>query len=204
LADHLHAQYESEASKVFKYHWQVRDAFGEVAGTSDVEKIRAWVAEKLDGQTEEASIDRAVMLLELERNALRLFTSCAWFFDDLAGVEPVQILRYAARGLDLIRRVGGTAPAEAAEAAFLDLLDDAESNDPEAGGGRDIFLEQAHPTPYPSALAASEFAAQASGTELAEPITCGMYTVQAMEGSIQVRHRLTGELDVYDAEAVRP
>ena len=40
-------------------------------------------------------------LLEMERNALLMFTSCGWFFSDLAGLESTQVLRYAARALDL-------------------------------------------------------------------------------------------------------
>jgi len=43
-------------------------------------------------------------LLELERHALRMFTSCGWFFDDIAGLESLIVLRSAARAIELAAR----------------------------------------------------------------------------------------------------
>src|SRR5438093_12863658 len=80
---------------------------------------------------------RARELLDLERNALRMFTSCGWFFDDIAGLESVQILRYAARAIEL---AGADAPR--LEAGVLDRLARAESNEPGAGTGRDAYLSR--------------------------------------------------------------
>ncbi len=74
-------------------------------------------------------------LLEAQRNALLMFTSCAWFFNDLAGIETIQILRYAARAMDHYRDLGEDPP----EAAFLDRLAEARSNDPDEGDGRQIW-----------------------------------------------------------------
>ena len=69
---------------------------------------------------------------ELQRQALLMFTSCGWFFHDLAGIETIQILRYAARAIDLLEELGDTPPTE----AFLDVLDEARSNDHREGSGR--------------------------------------------------------------------
>ena len=52
-------------------------------------------------------------LLEAQRYALLMYTSCGWFFNDLAGIETVQILRYAARSMDLYRELGEEPPVEA-------------------------------------------------------------------------------------------
>jgi hypothetical protein len=71
-----------------------------------------------------------------------MYTSCAWFFNDLAGIETVQILRYAARMIDLHQQLGESAPV----AAFLEVLAEAHSNDPTAGDGRHLFLTRSgHP-----------------------------------------------------------
>jgi len=80
---------------------------------------------------------RARELLDLERNALRMFTSCGWFFDDIAGLESVQILRYAARAIEL---AGADAPR--LEAGVLGRLARAEANEPGAGTGRDVYLSR--------------------------------------------------------------
>lgn len=84
---------------------------------------------------------RAGLLLDAQRNALLMYTSCGWFFNDLAGVETVQILRYAARAIDLYRQLGEDPP----EDAFLDLLAQARANDPAAGDGRQLWYDQVLP-----------------------------------------------------------
>jgi len=76
----------------------------------------------------------ALRLLDLRRNCQLMFTSCAWFFDDISGIEPVQILRYAARAIHLARCLGGEF-----EDAFLEDLASARSNLEEKGDGRQIF-----------------------------------------------------------------
>ena len=74
---------------------------------------------------------------ELERHALRMFTSCGWFFDDIAGIESVIVLRSAARAIEL---AGAEAPR--LEAGLLERLALAASNDPAVGSGREIYLKQ--------------------------------------------------------------
>ena len=76
------------------------------------------------------------MLLEMQRSALLMFTSCGWFFSDISGIETIQVMRYAARVLDLQKKLGFEPPRE----RFLELLSEAKSNRPEKGNGADIFL----------------------------------------------------------------
>jgi len=81
-------------------------------------------------------------LIEMERGVLRAMSSCGWFFDDIAGLEGRQVLRYAAHAISL-------AGAESArlEAGFIAQLGDARSNDPAAGSAADVFRGTFHPTP---------------------------------------------------------
>jgi alpha-amylase/alpha-mannosidase (GH57 family) len=74
---------------------------------------------------------------ELERHALRMFTSCGWFFDDIAGIESVIVLRSAARAIEL-----AGSDATRLEAGLLERLARAPSNDPSVGSGRDLYLER--------------------------------------------------------------
>ena len=66
-----------------------------------------------------------------------MFTSCGWFFDDIAGIESVIVLRSAARAIEL-----SGPPSEAArlEAGLLERLALAPSNDPAVGSGRELYL----------------------------------------------------------------
>src|SRR2546430_53682 len=93
------------------------------------------VAERLRPGADRAAERRARELLELERTALRMFTSCGWFFDDVAGIETIQILRYAARAIEL---AGADAPR--LEGGVLERLARAQSNEPGEGNGRDVYL----------------------------------------------------------------
>jgi hypothetical protein len=95
-------------------------------------------------------VRRAAELLEMERNALRMFTSCGWFFDDIGGGESLIVLRYAARALEL-----AGPRAAALEHDLVERLAHAESNDPAIGTGRDIYLRRARPAIPPTARVAA-------------------------------------------------
>lgn len=76
-------------------------------------------------------------LLEMQRNALLMFTSCGWFFNDLAGIETLQILRYAARVIQLLDELGLDSPRN----RFLEILAEAHSNVSASGNGAEIYLQ---------------------------------------------------------------
>ncbi|MGH7417073.1 MAG: DUF3536 domain-containing protein, partial [Candidatus Rokuibacteriota bacterium] len=86
--------------------------------------------------------DNAARLVEMERGVLRAMTSCGWFFDDIAGIEARQVLRYAAHAITLAGPESGRL-----EAGFIKTLGDARSNDPTAGTAADVFRQTLQPTP---------------------------------------------------------
>lgn len=79
-------------------------------------------------------------LIEMERSVMRAMTSCGWFFDDFAGLEGKQVLRYAAHAIAL---AGEDTPR--LEAGFLDCLAGASSNDPVAGTARGFYEARIKP-----------------------------------------------------------
>lgn len=85
--------------------------------------------------------DAALALLDAERHKLAMFTSCAWFFDDLARIEPRLVLQHAARALKFLPHDDG----EALEAALMVALELAESNDPDDGNGARLWREKVQP-----------------------------------------------------------
>ena len=141
LASRLHDVFERDGGPLFGDPWAARDAYGSVVGSVDPLAregfARTWLGETgavPDGE----ALNRALELLEMERNALRLFTSCAWFFDDVGGLEPQQVLAYAARALEL------SGPDEThLRPEFSDRLAAAKSNDPDVGSAADVFRRQA-------------------------------------------------------------
>src|SRR6202011_4756610 len=77
-------------------------------------------------------------LLELERHTQLMYTSCGWFFDEISGIETVQIIAYAGRVLQLAAKLFGRAGA-ALEEKFLNILRTARSNVPEIGDGAEVY-----------------------------------------------------------------
>ena len=88
---------------------------------------------------------RALTYLELQRMLLLMYTSCGWFFNDISGIETLQILKYAARAMDLMEQLG-LAPARE---RFLKILAQARSNRADLGSGADIFRQFVDPTMNP-------------------------------------------------------
>ena len=94
---------------------------------------------------------KALLFLETQRNTLLMYTSCGWFFNDISGIEPVQILKYASRAIELMDQLGLPSPRR----QFLEILAKAKSNRPEMGNGADIYTRLVEPA-NPSFKAAPE------------------------------------------------
>jgi alpha-amylase/alpha-mannosidase (GH57 family) len=95
-----------------------------------------WLSGEIRGAYER---DGRTMPRELEHQVLRMFTSCGWFFDDIAGIESVIVLRSAARAIEL---AGPEMEAARLEAGLLERLALAPSNDPAVGSGRELYLQR--------------------------------------------------------------
>jgi hypothetical protein len=206
LAEGLHEVYEREASRWFDDPWAVRDAYGEVVATP--ERIGTWVArvrrpEMVDAGSVDGSprspVPSPQSLLEMERGALRIFTSCAWFFDDIAGLEPIEVLRYAARAIEL---AGPDGPR--LEKRFLERLGEARSNEPGVGTGRDVYLTVAKPSLGQFARVAGSVAA-ACALAADDPqalATSPALAVEATNARVVVRQLRTGVLDTFEVRVV--
>ena len=84
---------------------------------------------------------RALTYLELQRMLVLMYTSCGWFFNDISGIETIQILKYAGRAIDLMEQLGLPSVRE----RFLEILAEAKSNRPEMGTGADIYRRFVEP-----------------------------------------------------------
>lgn len=89
---------------------------------------------------------RVLSLMEIQHSSLLMFTSCGWFFSDIAGIETVQVMRYAARVIQLQRHLGLDTPRK----DFLEKLSLATSNDASSGNGADIYLNEAESASQPT------------------------------------------------------
>ncbi len=123
LKEKIDKGFEAKGKELFEQPWAVRDQFVEVV--LDRSKGDDFVSEhaKQENATEDAKMTM-LKLLEMERNAMLMYTSCGWFFDDISGIETIQILKYAARSAQLYKEVVG----DDIENKFIEMLSDAPSN----------------------------------------------------------------------------
>ncbi len=135
LRDELIPRYEEAAGKIFADPWAARDDYISVILDRSPESVAAFFERQAGRQPEEDERVRALQLLEMQRHAMLMYTSCGWFFNDLAGIETIQVLRYAGRAVQLAEQLF----AAPVEPGFLHLLEEARSNDPRAGTGRDLY-----------------------------------------------------------------
>jgi len=163
LADALHAQFEEEGGGLLQDPWSARDDYGAVLDESDDERTRYLERHAAD-LLPNADLSRIVELLEMERDVLRMDTSCAWFFDDIGGLEPLQSLYYAAHALDL----AGNGAADL-EGRLIRRLAEAVSNDPKVGDGAQLWRRKVRPAAQEGAAAASGLSAPAPRGEPASP-----------------------------------
>jgi len=135
LRDSVAPKYEERAGQLLKDPWAARNDYIGVILDRSPENIERFLKNNASRQLNEAEKIAALKLLELQRHALLMYTSCAWFFDDLSEIETVQVMQYAGRVVQLAEESFG----ESLEPRFLELLEQARSNLPKQGDGRRIY-----------------------------------------------------------------
>jgi alpha-amylase/alpha-mannosidase (GH57 family) len=135
LRDTLADAYEREARALLKDPWAARDDYIAVILDRSPGNVEAFLSRHARRRLSSENRVRTLKLLEMQRHCLLMYTSCGWFFDELSGMETVQVLQYSGRALQLAAESTG----EDHEAALLDRLDGAKSNIPEHRDGRRVF-----------------------------------------------------------------
>ena len=136
LRDEFAKVFEAEGSKYFnKDVWEVRNSYIDVILNRTTSTIKAFQRQNFKSELTEEEKIKGMELLEIQRQALLMYTSCGWFFSEISGIETVQIMKYAARALQLASRF----TKENFETKFLAILSEAKSNIQEFGTGKDIY-----------------------------------------------------------------
>ena len=138
LRDQTEPMAERFAKPFLKDLWAARDAYIDVILDRSPAKVARFLAEHATHELSPQERVSTFELLELERHTQLMYTSCGWFFDEISGIETVQIIAYAGRVLQLADKLFGE-PGKALEAEFLDKLSEARSNVPEIGTGAEVY-----------------------------------------------------------------
>lgn len=186
VRDQAATYFESTRGHYFKDPWEARDGY--ISLILDRSRSRReFLREHAPRELSDRDRERAHTFLELQRNALLMYTSCGWFFSDISGIETVQILGYAARVLSLIEELDLGSPRK----QFLEILTRARSNRPEIGTGADVFrkLEEVMPV-SPQRVAAHLSITGLVPTE-ETPAECAGYRCQRRDWRRQQQGRTT-------------
>jgi len=135
LREKLSTVYEERCRSLFRDPWGAREDYIELILDRSPESFSRFFREHAsrDLSAEEETV--ALKLLEIQRHAMLMYTSCGWFFDELSGLETTQVIQYAGRAIQLAQEFDGNGIEE----RFLFLLDFAKSNLPEHRDGRHIY-----------------------------------------------------------------
>lgn len=142
LRDDLAPPFETEAGRLLKNPWAARDAYIDVVLNRSPDNLDTFFEQQSRYDLSDSEKIRALQLLEMERHTLLMYTSCGWFFDELSGLETVQVIMYAGRALQLARELF----ADAHEERFLIRLWEVRSNVPEYKNGAEIYNRWVKPS----------------------------------------------------------
>jgi hypothetical protein len=144
---------EAVAKPLLKDLWAARDAYIHVILDRSSDNLDRFFAAHATRTLTSAERITVFELLELQRHTQLMYTSCGWFFDDISGIETIQIIAYAGRVIQLANKLfttpthAGAPPldsemwetATTLEADFLTILARAESNNPDLGNGAEVY-----------------------------------------------------------------
>lgn len=154
LRDQLAATYEQEAARLVRDPWPARDEYISVILDRSVASVERF----LDGHAVRAlskeETTRLLKLLELQRFAMLMYSSDGWFFDDISELTTIQVLKCAARAMQLCREATG----QDFEPSYVGRLASAASNLPEHENGARIYASLVKPAVVDMARIGAHFA----------------------------------------------
>jgi alpha-amylase/alpha-mannosidase (GH57 family) len=165
LATELQAVFNERGGTLFKDPWAARDDYVRVLLQPTPEERERFLARQVARPLVSEEKVEALELMESQRMAMYMFTSCGWFFDDIAGLEATQVLKYAARAIDLVRpRI-----EKDLEAGLLDFLATAKSNDPRYRHGSEVYESLVKPARIDAAGLAAHYGLTSLISQAEEP-----------------------------------
>ena len=142
LRDDLAPRFEEHGRKLLKDPWSARNEYIEVILDRSEENVSKFFGKHAIRELQPAERIRALKLLELQRHAMLMYTSCGWFFDELSGIETVQVMQYAGRAVQLAADVFQDPDLEL---RFMERLASAKSNLPSHADGAQIYKQFVKP-----------------------------------------------------------
>ncbi len=141
LRDAVNPALEQTAGQFLTDPWAARNDYIDIIVDRSPDRINAFLNRHAVRHLNSEDEIRVLKLMELQRHAMLMYTSCGWFFDELSGIETVQVIQYAGRVLQLADQLF----SDSFEPGFLERLELAKSNIPEHRDGRTVYEKWVRP-----------------------------------------------------------
>ena len=158
LRDELINLCSIQGSKYYNDFWAARNNYIDVILDRTQESVDEFFKQNAKKKLSAQDKVKAIKLMEIQRFSQLMYTSCGWFFADISGIETTQILKYAARAMELASDFSNTNY----EKTFLSILQKAKSNIVEFGNGKDIFNKFVKPASVSFEKIAAQYAIESS------------------------------------------
>ncbi|MBF0531850.1 MAG: DUF3536 domain-containing protein [Candidatus Omnitrophica bacterium] len=135
LRDQLSGIYEKEMTGLLPDPWKFRDDYIALILNREERYAQEFLQTAAGRRISPEEKVKILRLAEMQRHALLMYTSCGWFFDDISGIEPAQIMQYAGRAIQIAREISG----QDLEEPYLTILSRAKSNNLQMEDGRKIY-----------------------------------------------------------------
>ena len=186
LRDKVNPLFEEKAAALLKNPWDARDEYIRVILNRSEASVDAFFSNHANHPLSPEEQVTALKLLEMQRHAMLMYTSCGWFFDELSGLETVQVIHYAGRAVELAKEFLG---AEI-EAQFLEHLRQAKSNLPEHGDGAQIYEKWVKPAAVDIEKLAGHYAISSLFENYSEKTGIYCYGVDREQYSLEAEGKL--------------
>jgi alpha-amylase/alpha-mannosidase (GH57 family) len=175
LRDTLVSIYVDRMNSFVSDPWQARDEYiAVILDRSEGNLDAFFAAQTFRTLTKEERV-QMLKLLEMQRNALLMYTSCGWFFDDISGIEPVQVMQYACRAMQLLREITGLD----LEPEYLNIIKDAPSNLPAYRNGAEVYRNYVRTAVVDLSRVGFHFALLSLIAESPDKVSVRNYTIRA-------------------------
>ncbi len=202
LRDQLSEIFERVGPQYFVDPWAARDDYGLVVTHRSETTIKGFLQRHQSHRLSRAERVDALRLMEMQYHALLMYTSCGWFFEELSRPEGTQILRYAARAIELAGEVAGVE----LESKFIRRLEQAPSNVPEFATGAGVYRQLVIPSQVSGEQVVAHYAMGSLLTPVQREQSLYCYTIHQQDyqlqrlgplslgvGQVQLTSTVTGE-----------
>ncbi len=172
LRDSLAPAYEEKMTSLGFDPWKIRNDYIRVIRDRDA--VDDFLAEQSRQTLSPEEKIQAIKLLELQHHAMLMYTSCGWFFDDISGLETVQVIQFAGRALQLAKEVFGNG----LEYRFMQLLEKAPSNIRDHQNGRRVYEKFVKPAMVDLTTVGAHYAMRSLFEEYPQQASVNCYTVE--------------------------